>query len=408
MSKAKKQLDDWKSGLIPWFGSRGDLMGRYIKYWPKKADVAFDLFGGGASALPWMSPRYDEIHFSDLAIESTHTIAWICKYRDIAKLQEEMTLICSMLMGKDLDTQRLLIRELFDASTDEVERQYQTPLRLAALPLILGYFLYGGKQGSRWCPGIKKRTVGSEPLSEVDILSTLKRANTNLVKFFNYTDLDKIWVHRVDYTEILKLCLEKAAEGKKVFVWADPPFPMQERGAKDPRVKDKERSMTRAQYRYDMMTEDHDVFLDRLQPLVEAKVRIVIPSYSNERYDSILLSSGWDKYLLASTPGFAGLTRGKYYFERNPVSESTRELRGDFSEGGQKSECDIVRKVQFSQEDAIAHLEAYSEDQDYKNLLRNLLRNIPTLSEVEAPRGAAPVTNRSMFWHRCKNVVYSI
>lgn len=390
--------DDWGSG-IPWFRSREKTMRWYVKYW-RKADVAFDLFGGGASALPWLSPRYKSIHFSDLAAESTFLLSWLKKNQDkIPLLREEMSRIAFSFMGRELADQSRLARKLFDTYTVEEERQEADPLHLAALPLILGYFLYNGKQGVRWFPGFKKRSRSNSNLSDRLIEINLKRALTNLDKFLHYIDLDRITVHRADYRRVLKVhCLPYLDQGKKVFIWADLPFPMEDRGAKDNRVKNQDETITRAQYRHDFFMADHIQFFREIQPYIDRGAIVIIPSFSNETYDRILGDKGWHKYFLAKQPGFAGLSNQFYYYNAEPNSGTEEE---------KPKKRKVVQRVEFSKEGALQYLEEYTDDESYKAAIRPLLQQLPTLHKSEAPRDAAPVKNKSFFWARCKEVVYT-
>ena len=380
---------DYNTGIMPWYGSRANLMSYYVQSWGKGA-IAFDLFGGGGCALPFLSRRFENYHFSDLSHQNTRTVAFL-KEQGADRGAEILSATTYSLASRMAEMSRRQL-ENFAKNLYKETQEPTSPLfsaeELAAAPLILGRIVREGALGRRWFVGIRSELTMTMPQAADRSIECLKN-------FLNEVDLDRLQVHRKDYREVLDIA-EHAAKQGRVFVWADLPFPMEERGTKDTRTIDIKNSMPRAQYEFDMVRSEHEEFIARALNLESKGVYFHIPSYSNDFYDHLASWPECGKFLLVNRhPGL--ISWDKFYFPSDPKEP---EVKPD------KNQRHVRQKREFGLETAIEHAHTLSSNKPYLNLITAKLREIPTLDRAKAPKSLKPVTNLCRFWHTAKEALY--
>lgn len=379
------------NGLMPWWGSRASLMKYYRPLWPKKCDVAFDLFGGGGSALPYLCQIASKVYFSDLCQTNTRTLLLLKEEGGYDRIIANITSLANVLDQMGPQDRRDYCRRLYIALEEPIYAGFEQDF-LAAAPLLLGRVLHGGSLGKRWFPSLR-------PLGDQDLRQALDVAVHRLDRFIREVDLDRIEVLREDYRNVLGFAKNALSDGKKVFVWADLPFPMESRGTKDNRSKDPARSMPRAQYLHDMDSTEHSEFFRNISPLLkQGGFGITIPTYINDLYDELCPDwAKWGRVFLADrVRGF--LPWQDYCFVEDP-KEPIRKVYAD--------KPSVTQKVEFTREAAIEYAGSISTSSVYQDYIADRLRDVPVLSRAEATsKRKKIITSRSSLWRRAKETVY--
>ncbi len=260
-----------KAGMrspIVWFGGKGQLVPKLLKYVPKHTYYC-EVFGGGANLLFAKEPSSFEV-YNDI---DSGLVNFFKVLRDERKFEKFYRKVCLTPYSRETYD---WCRENWENIEDEIERAWAF--------YILARWSFGGRFGSGWGYvvneiGRNMSSVCSRWLSIIDLLPEIhQRVMRVQIEHLNWYDL----LEKYDW---------EYSEG---FCYLDPPYlPETRRGGG---------------YRHELDADGHEKLVQYLIDNQEKK-RFMLSGYDNDVYKR-LEDNGWKKVCWDVACSSAGRTRG--------------------------------------------------------------------------------------------------
>jgi DNA adenine methylase len=237
---------------ICWFGGKGQLISKLLKYIPSHTYYC-EVFGGGASLLFAKPPAKFEV-YNDI---DSRLVNFFRVLRDKERFEKFYQKVCLTPYSRE---EYYHCRETWEQCEDEAERAYRwyIAVRMA----------FSGDFNAGWSYSFKAicRNMSGAVSRWLSIIELLPEIHQRIMT---------VQIEHLDWRE----CVSKYNGWKEQgFFYLDPPYvPETRRGG---------------EYRCEMTVEDHKELINWL--LKKCKVKIMLSGYDNELYQKLEVN-GWKK-----------------------------------------------------------------------------------------------------------------
>ena len=262
-TKVKKRL----RSPIWWFGGKGNLVSKLLKFVPEHTYYC-EVFGGGAALLFAKQPAKFEV-YNDI---DSSLVAFFRVLRDPRKFKKFYKKVCLTPYSRE---EYCHCRDTWQNCEDEVERVYRW--------FIVARMSFGGRFGQGWGYNVGQihRNMAGSVSRYLSIIELLPEIHQRIMT---------VQIEHLDWKD----CMEKYnAWGKDGFMYNDPPY-----------YPDTRRS---GGYKHEFSREQHEELIDYL--LTKTKTKIMLSGYDNPLYQN-LEKHGWKKICWNVGCSAAGRTRG--------------------------------------------------------------------------------------------------
>ena len=237
---------------IRWFGGKGQLVSKLLKYVPSHTYYC-EVFGGGASLLFAKEPAKFEV-YNDI---DSSLVSFFRVLRDPKKFKKFYKKVCLTPYSRE---EYYYCRDTWQDCEDEIERAYRW--------FIIARMSFSGCFGRSWGHTIKQvsRNMSGAVSRYLSIIELLPEIHQRIMT---------VQIKNLDWKD----CMEKYNDWKKDgFMYLDPPYYPDTRRA--------------GKYRYEMAKEQHEELIEWL--LTKSKTKTMLSGYDNPLYQN-LEKYGWRK-----------------------------------------------------------------------------------------------------------------
>jgi len=237
---------------IRWFGGKGQLVSKLVKYIPKHTYYC-EVFGGGASLLFAKPPARFEV-YNDI---DSGLVTFFRVLRDPRKFKRFYKKVCLTPYSRE---EYYYYKDTWESVEDEVERAYRW--------FIVAGMSFRGIFGTSWSYAVKqiRRNMSGAVSKYLSIIEQLPTIHQRIMT---------VQIEHLDW----KTCVEKYNDwGWDGWYYLDPPYYPDTRRA--------------GKYKHEFTREQHEDLIEWL--LTQAKVKVMLSGYDNPVYQR-LEQAGWKK-----------------------------------------------------------------------------------------------------------------
>ena len=230
---------------IWWFGGKGNLVSKLLKYVPEHTYYC-EVFGGGASLLFAKQPARFEV-YNDI---DSSLVMFFRVLRDPKRFKKFYKKVCLTPYSRE---EYYCCRDTWQNCEDEIERAYRW--------FITAKMSFSGNFGGSWSYSIKaiRRNMPASVSAYLSIMELLPEIHQRIMT---------VQIENLDWKDCMEKYNDWEGDG---FMYLDPPY-----------YPDTRR---RGKYKYEFTKEDHEELMDWL--LTKSKTKVMLSGYDNSLYQKL-------------------------------------------------------------------------------------------------------------------------